>query len=432
MNLCLMVAALQATASASAQQAILNDLASQAATSTHPIDMATMPYTVKSGDFRLLLTPSLQAQWDNNIALTSSNKLQDYIVEPMLKIDAYYPLTQVNLLKLNVGVGYSDYLQHSDYSAWDISSGSMLSFDTYIADVLIDLHERLSLSQDAGAQAVNAAVGNYTSGNNDVGVRASWNPNKLNLSLGYDHRNDISIGSAIQSENGTSELFNGRAGWRFDPAATAGVEVTYSTTAYDQALLNNNSSYTIGTYAEWHPGNYFKVTPRVGYSIFQYQQTSASSEIIDLTPSGNPITVLTGKPIQTSDFNSWYADLTLLHDITRDLSYSLSVGHEVQSGIQSDAVGDSYLRLGTNWKLIKDWDLHGSFSYEHGQEGLGNITGNLTETYNWYTGTLQLDRVVTSKLRVGLKSRVTFRSSTNSTLGYTQALVGVQVSYALE
>ncbi len=217
-----MVAALQSTASASAQQAILTDLASQAATSTHPIDMSTMPYTVRSGDFRLLLTPSLQAQWDNNIALTSSNKLQDYIIEPMLKIDAYYPLTQVNLLKLNVGVGYSDYLQHSDYSAWQITSGSLLSFDTYIADVLINLHERFSLSQDAGAQAVNAAVGNYSSGNNVVGVRASWNPNKLNLSLGYDHRNDISIGSAIQSENGSSELFNGRAGWRFDPAATAG------------------------------------------------------------------------------------------------------------------------------------------------------------------------------------------------------------------
>ena len=142
--------------------------------------------------------------------------------------------------------------------------------------------------------------------------------------------------------------------------------------------------------------------------------------------------VLTGKPIRTSGLNSWYADLTLSHDITRFLSYSLSAGHEIQSGIQSDAVEDSYLRVSSKWQIIKNLGLNGSFSYEHGQNGVGNVAGNLSENFDWYTGSVGIDRQLTTRFRVGLNSRITYRSSNISLLEYTQALVGLQLTYALE
>jgi hypothetical protein len=429
-NLCLIVAALQSPLGASAQQAILNTLAAQAATSIHPIDLEALPYTIKSGDFRFLVTPSLEMEWNDNINLSRTDALQDFILRPLLQIDANYPITQVNLLRLSVGVGYDEYLEHSEYSNWRVISGSQLSFDSYIKDILIDVHDRFSFVQDGAAQAVYAGTGNYALGNNVVGLTGTWNVENLNIILGYDHQNIVSAGTAIQSQNGSSELCVGRAGWKFDPNATAGIEATYSSTDYDEAVLNNNSSYTVGAYGKWLPGSYFSVTSRAGYSIFQFQQTSQSAEIIGSTPTGNPIVVLTGKPIQTSDFNSWYGDLTLWHDITQTLSYSLSAGHEIQLGIQSDAVSDSYLRLSSTWKIIRNWDLHGSFSYEHGQQGVGSIAGNLTETFDWYTGSIEINRQLTKRLRLGFNSRVTFRSSSSESLGYTQAMVGLQMAYA--
>jgi hypothetical protein len=428
-NLWLVVVALQSPEGVSAQQAVRNNLAAQAATSTQPIDLEAMPYTLKSGDFRLLLNPSLEMDWNDNINLTKTNTLQDYIIRPLLQIAANYPLTQVNVLQLNVGVGYDEYIEHSDYSNWRVISGSQLSFDTFIKDVLINVHDRLSFAQDGAAQAVDAGTGNYGTGNNVAGLTGSWSPKDLNLVLGYDHRNVVSLGTSIQSQNGSSELLDGRVGWKFIPSNAAGIELTFSATAYDQAVLNNSSSYTIGAYGEWDPGLYFRVTPRAGYSIFQFQQTSESAETIEFTPTGNPIVVFTGKPIKTSDFNSWYADLTLSHDITRALSYSMSVGHDIQAGIQSDAVSDTYLRLTSTWQVIKNLDLRGSFSFEHGQQGVGNIAGNLTESYDWYAGGVMINRQLTTRLRLGLNSRFTFRSSNGASLGYTQAMVGLQMAY---
>jgi hypothetical protein len=217
----------------------------------------------------------------------------------------------------------------------------------------------------------------------------------------------------------------------FAPATVAGIEATYSTTSYNEEVLNNNSSYTIGAYGKWQPGSFFTITPRAGFSVFQFEQTSTSGETVS-NSSGNPITVLTGTPLRTSDFDAWYADVTLSHDITRALSYSLSVGHQIQVGFQSDAVEDSYVRLSSTWKIIKDVDIRAMFMYDHGQQGIGNVSGNLTETYDWYSATLEANRQLTAKLRVGLNSRFTFRSSNTASLGYTQAIVGVHMAYVFE
>ena len=432
MNLWLVAAVLQWPADALAQQAILNTLAAQAAASAQKIDFESMPYTIKSGDFRLLITPSFEADWNDNINLSNSSPQQAFILKPMVQLDSSYPISQFNLLRLNVGVGYDEYLEHSEYSNWRVQSGSQLSFDTYIKDVLINLHDRFTYVQDPGNQALDPGTGDYGIANNVVGIAVGWKPKNLILGLGYDHQNIVPTGTAIQTQDGSTEIFSGRAAWKFDPTTAAGIEATYSSTAYNQAILNNNSSYTIGAYGELHPGSYFIMTPRAGYSIFQYQQTSQSGEIVGVTSTGTPIVVLTGKPIQTSDFNAWYVDVTLSHDITRALSYGLSVGHQIQVGYQSDAVEDSYVRLSSTWKIFKDLDLRGSFSYDHGQEGIGNVTGNLTETYDWYSGSLEVNRKLTTKLSVGLNSRLTFRSSNNASLGYTQALVGVHMAYVFE
>jgi hypothetical protein len=444
------VVALQSAARVSAQQGILNALSAQATPSIQPVNLANLPYTFKSGDFRLLLTPSLAVAWNNNIDTAKSNVLQDYIISPTLQINATYPLTQINLLRLNVGVGYDEYVDHSDYSDWHVTSGSALSFDTSIKDFLINVHDRFSFTQSSGGAGaelasagigtgapptgngipgVTTGVGNYSSGNNVAGLSGSWNPGKFNTFVGYDHQTTLSSGTAIQSQNGEMDSFNGRFGWRFGSASVAGLESTYSASAYDQAVLNNVTSYTFGAYAQLHPSAYFTVSARAGYSAFQYQETSQSGEIIEVNSFGNPVLLPTGKPLQTSDFDSWYADLILTHAITRAVSYSLDAGHTIQGGVQSDAVSDSYLRVSSTWNIIRNWDLRGTFSFDHGEEGVGNVSGNATGTYDTYSGALEISHQVTKRLRVSLSSRLTYLSSDTSSLGYTQAIVGMRAAY---
>ena len=126
------------------------------------------------------------------------------------------------------------------------------------------------------------------------------------------------------------------------------------------------------------------MTARGGYSTYQLEQSSQS--------------------IRTSSQNSWYADLTLSHQVRESISYALSVGHELQLGTQSDLTEDTYVRPNITWKIIKDLDFNTGFFYEHGQQGVGSVTtgpGNLNqkETFDWYGGNLSLQHPLTATAR---------------------------------
>jgi hypothetical protein len=197
----------------------------------------------------------------------------------------------------------------------------------------------------------------------------------------------------------------------------AGIEGTASFTRYDKMVLNDNNSYSAGVYADWQPGKAFRIQPRIGYTIFSFQHTSQSSFL------------QTNQPVQTSDLNSWYADLNITHQITDAIGYTLDAGHEVQSGIQSDLVSDWYVRPGIHWSIIKNVDLRTSLSYEHGKQGVGNVANNLVENFDWLGGEVSASYSVIKKLSLGLHYRFTLRSSDIANNEYTQNVIGLSLTY---
>jgi hypothetical protein len=395
--------------SAPAQEALRNSLAGEAAAESRHIHPESLPYTFKTGELRVLVSPSLGCDWNDNINIAHTNALQDFILTPAVQVIASYPVSKLNLLSLNVGIGYDQYIEHSQYSTWSLQSGSALSFDMYIKDFWINFHDNASYVQDPSQQAAVANTANYATVVNTVGLLTTWDLEDVTLSLGYDHRNTFSGSSQFQSQNNASELLVGRAGLVVHPKLTVGVEATGSFTTYEQTVLNNNSGFSTGVYADFHPGQYFQVKPRFGYTKYFFQHTSQS--------------------IQTADVNGWYADLLITHQMNDVVSYSLDAGHELNLGIQSDVTEDWYVRPGINWNIIKDLSLGTSFSYQHGTQGQGNVAGNLTENYDWFTGGLNLSYPIMKKLTASLNYRLTVRSSNQTSREYTQNLVGLLLTY---
>ena len=392
-----------------AQEALRNSLAGDAAAAARRLQPDSMPYTVKSGDLKLLITPSLGLDWNDNINISTSDAQKDFVLHPLLQLSASYPLTQRNLLELNVGIGYQKYFHHDELSTWSLQSGSGLSFDISVKDFLINLHDRLSFSRDSATEAAVAGTAQFGLINNAAGVLITWDLEDVTFSLGYDHANYISPATQFQSQDRASELFTARVGLKLNPRLTIGVETTAAFTAYDQLVLNNNSSFSAGVYADWQPGSYFRFQPHAGYTVTQFQHTSRS--------------------IETTDLGSWYADLTVDHRITEGVSYLLSAGHEVRAGIQSDAVQDWYVRPSVDWKVVKNLSLQTFLTFEHGASGAGNVRGNLTETYDYIGGGLNLSHAITDRFSLALSYRRTIRSSSTSGRGYTQNVAGLQISY---
>jgi hypothetical protein len=396
---------------ATAQEALRTSLAGDAAAEARRLQLQSLPYTVKSGDFRLLVTPSLALDWNDNINLSKNNAEADFILRPLIALNASYPIGTYNLLNLSVAFGYDKYINHDEFSQLRLDSGSEFSFDVYVKDFWINFHDRPQYSQDPAQEAAVAGTGSgsYGTFQNTAGLAGTWDLEDVTLTLGYDHQNVMSLSSQFNQINHASELVVARAGLRVHPKLTVGVEGTASFTTYDQAVLNDNQQYSAGIYGDWRPGSFFSVQPRVGYTIFESGQTSAS--------------------IKGQNLNSWYANLTLAHQATDFLSYSLSAGHEIRLGIQSDAIEVSYLRPSVNWNVIKDVTLQTSLFYEHGVEGGGQQASLLENNYDWYGGGLSLSYSPMKKVSISLNYRLTLRSSNEASREYTQNIVGLQITY---
>jgi hypothetical protein len=385
-----------------------------AAGSTTPpplLQPESIPYTIKSGDFRLLFTPALLLDWNDNVYLSRDTPEGDFMLQPTLGLNMSYPITQRNLLQLNVNFGYQKYVNHNDLSTWYVQSGSALSFDVFIKDFKINLHDQFSYVQDSSQEAAVANTGSYGTLNNSVGEVVTWDLDGLTPSLGYDHQTLQSTTPQFNLQNHTTELIVGRAGFKLHPTVTAGFEGTAAFTSYDQALLNNNNAYSAGVYGDWQPGAHFHLQARGGYSIFQFQQTSGT--------------------IQSQNLDSWYAGLIATHQISKGVSYSLNAGHEVQLGIESDAIEEWYFTPAINWSIIRNWTFQTSLSYQHGNQGVADRTGGLAETYDWYNLGLGLDHRVTDRLSAALNYRLTLRSSSLPANAYTQNLLTIQLTYQL-
>jgi hypothetical protein len=66
-----------------AQEALRTSLAGDAAAEARDLQQESQVYTIKSGDFRLLATPSLTLDWNSNINNAHTDALQDFILFPL-------------------------------------------------------------------------------------------------------------------------------------------------------------------------------------------------------------------------------------------------------------------------------------------------------------------------------------------------------------
>jgi hypothetical protein len=400
-----------------AQEALQNSLTGESVSAARDKQMQSQDYTFKNGDFRLLVLPSLGVEWNDNVNLSDTNKLDDYIVTPAVGMTASYPFTQRNLLFVDISVGYDRYLLHPSLSTFVLNSASRtgVSFDIGIKDVTVNLHDWISYVQDSAQNAAVANTASYGTFQNTAGLAGTWDLNQVTLSAGYDHQNILATSAQFDNVNHSAEMLFARAGFQVHPKIAVGLESTAAFTAYSQSGtngLNNNDAYTAGVYTELRPSQFLTITARGGYATYQFQQTSTS--------------------IQTSSQNSWYASLHVAHEPRDSVNYSLEAGHEVQLGTTSDLVEDWYVRPNINWRIIKGFDFNTSFFYEHGNQGVGSsgsLPGYSNGTFDWYGSQLSIQHQLTSRFALSLNYRITLRSSSTPDDGYTQNLVGLQLTY---
>ncbi|HEY2615000.1 MAG TPA: hypothetical protein VGI42_04775 [Chthoniobacterales bacterium] len=438
-GLALLLPLLCAATIARAQDAVRPSLAGEAAAEARRQSIDNVPYNLQVGPIKFRFSATMGVEYNDNVNLTengtanvaspgqpplfvTTEKQSDFIFRPQFNVDALWPVTQLNTLKLDLGVGYAFYLDHSSYDTHGvlISPGSQIGFDIFVSDFKINFHDRFSLEQDPIAEVALSNVADYGRFQNTAGVSVLWDLNKAVATIGYDHYNFVSTTSAFDYLDRNAEMVTGSLDFTLSSTTGIGIEGTYVKTYYDQNVLNDSDDYTGGAFVETQLTSYLKLRVAGGYQAITFDNTGIVND--------------------AHDVHDYYANALLTHRVNAVLSHSLSAGHETQLGVNSNFVRLNYIRHTATWNILFHTLLSTELFYEDakdsGGEGIFPVAGVfpfnpfVAEHIHRYGGALSLGYQLTKHVTLGLRYQYTQKDSNQPLRDYRQNRIGLDGTYS--
>lgn len=391
-----------------AQDAVRPSLAGEAAAESRRQSLDRMPYNLLAGPVRFRFSATFGIEYNDNINLAEVNEQDDVILRPQFNVNAVWPITQLNTLRLDLGVGYAFYLDHpsNDTDGVLIAPGSALSFDIFVGDFRINFHDRMSLEQDPISQVALSNVVDYGRFQNTAGVTVLWDLNAAVATLGYDHYTYISTTSAFDYLNRNAEVLSGSLG--FSPTSTTGVglESSFVYTYYDQNFLNDSTTFSIGAYVETQVTNNMKVRLAGGYQRISFDEG--------------------GGVLDSNDLNDFYVNILISHRLNALISHSLAAGHETQLGINSNYIILNYVRHTVSWNIIRNTLLSTEFFYEDADDS----GGIFSEHAQRFGAALTIGYQLTQHVTLGARYQYTQKDSDQPLRDYKQNRVSLDGTYS--
>ena len=244
-----------------AQDAVRPSLAGEAAAEARRQTLDQIPYNLLAGPIRFRFSATQGVEFNDNINLSENDKQSDVILRPMINMNALWPITQLNTLHIDLGLGYAYYIDHPGDSTNSVllAPGSQVAFDIFVSDFRINFHDRFSLEQDPIAEAQISNVVDYGRFENTAGVSILWDLNKAVATLGYDHYNYISTTSQFDYLNRNADSITGSLSIAATSTTGVGVEGAFVDNRYDQDVLNDSKTYSGGGFVETQLTNYVKL-----------------------------------------------------------------------------------------------------------------------------------------------------------------------------
>ncbi len=411
-----------------AQDAVRPSLAGEAAAEARRQDIEHIPYNLLLGPVRFRFSATFGVEYNDNINLSDegtavivtptgpvllrSQKEDDVILRPAINLDAIWPITQLNTLRLDLGLSYAIYVQHSnaDTNGVLISPGSQLAFDIFVGDFRINIHDRPSLQQDPIAEGALSNVVDYGRFENTAGVSVLWDLNKAVLTLGYDHYNYVSTVSDFDYLNRNAEELSGTLGVNVASTTIVGVESYAVFNYYDEHVLNDSTDWAVGGFVETQLTSYLRLRAAAGYQQIDFDNNAViSTQFADST--------------KLSDY---YANVLITHRINAAIRQAVSAGHESQLGVNSDYITLNYVRHTVSWNIIRNTLLSTEFFYEDADDSGGFIN----EHFQRYGGAITVGYQLTPHVTLGLRYQYTQKDSDVVLRDYKQNRVSVDATYS--
>lgn len=444
-GLALLVPLAFATSIARAQDAIRPSLAGEASAEARRQEIDKIPYNLLLGPIRFRVSATAGVEYNDNVNVAEVDTQEDFIFHPQVNFNVLWPITQLNTLRFDIGLGYSFYADHSEYNTNGVllSPGSQLAFDIFVGDFRINLHDRFSLEQDPIGETAEPGLGNvadYGRFQNTAGVSVLWDLNKAVATFGYDHYTFIATNDDFDYLNRNAEQLMASLSFAATSTTGVGVEGTYVFNRYDEDLLNDSNTFTVGGFVETQVTNYVKLRLAGGYQSIDF---NADDVFLGPFPSGflTPAFVnanfpggdISGDFIRFSDnpdLHDYYVNLLISHRINAAITHRLSLGHESQLGVNSNYITLNYIRHTASWNIINKTLLSTELFYEDAEESGGFLNGGDGEHMHRYGGALTLGYQLTRHVTLGARYQYTQKDSDVILRDYRQNRVSLDGTYS--
>ena len=404
----LLACALFAVRPGLAQDAVRPSLAGEEAAEARRQDIEHIPYNLLTGAIKYRISATLGFEYNDNINLAEDNPKSDFIIHPQVTINALWPLTQLNTLRLDIGLGYAFYLDHSSQNTNGVllTPGSQLALDVFVGDFRINFHDRFSLQQDPISELQLSNVIDYGRFENSAGVSVLWDLNKVVATLGYDHYLYISTNSDLDYLNRSAEVLVGSLACNLTNTTWVGIESSFVHDYYDQNVLNDSNAVTVGAFLETQVSKYMKVRVAAGYQMIDFDHT--------------------GSVFDSNDADDYYANILISHRLNAYITQTLAAGHESQLGVNSNYITLNYIRHTVTWNIIRNTLLSTEVFFEDANDSGGFIDEHLHR----YGGAITIGYQFTQHVTLGLRYQFTEKDSDVPFRDYTQNRVSFDGTYS--
>src|SRR6516165_7120895 len=315
------------------QESIRASLAGDQAAFARRPALSNAGYNLQLGPVLARFSTSLGLEFNDNITLSENGRESDLIVRPSLGANVVWQVSELNALRLDLGIGYAAYVNHSQFNTQGllIAPQSALAFDVYIGDFRITLFDQFSLLQNPVDEIDLANVGRFPRFENAAGITVLWDLNKVILTAGYTHYNFQSLESNFSYLDRNEEQFVFSGSVRATNTLSVGVRATAGIVNYNHNFNNDSVWYSFGPFLETQLTPYIHVSLEGGYQGGSFNTGGLNND--------------------TSGLSTLYARLQITHRVNRYITETFDVGRDAMLGFTTNTTELTYARYGAVWRV---------------------------------------------------------------------------------
>ena len=367
-------------------------------------------YNLKMRDVTVDVSGGIEFEFNDNVGISQVDRQSDLLIRPQLRLNTEWQASQLNTLKLNVGIGYTKYLSNNqlDTQTLMVDPGTELTFDVYIGETLrLNFHERLSIVQNPIDDPSLSNALRFDRFQNALGVTAYWDLNDVNVSLGYDNYTYIALGEDFSYMNRQEQQFSGTVGLRISDALSVGMEAQVALVNFEENYNNDANSGSLGFTADAALSSYTKLRLAVGGQFMLFSSGGESGD--------------------TDDFTGWYGNISVVNRLNQHWSHTLTVGREARLGLAVNFSDYIFARYAAEWRASSRLSLSMETFVESADES-GGVEQGSEKAFRYGAGVSTSWRI-NEKLVLGLRYRYVNKDSDQILRSYYQNVGTISLNY---